>query len=114
MNRARPPDTTWERTPMLLHTLLRQFDAALRLEQIPNVQVSGIQEDSRKVRPGNVFIARPGTKSDGATYAADAQAKGAVAVVTPQAITGCSLPQVIIPDPASAASHLANIFYGRP
>jgi UDP-N-acetylmuramoyl-L-alanyl-D-glutamate--2,6-diaminopimelate ligase len=99
---------------MLLHTLLRQFDAAVRLEQIPNVQVTGIQEDSRKVRPGNVFIARPGTKSDGAKYAADAQAKGAVAVVTPQAIAGCTLPQVIISDPASASSHLSHLFYGRP
>src|SRR2546423_418999 len=28
MNRARPPDSSWERTPMLLHTLLRQFDKA--------------------------------------------------------------------------------------
>lgn len=99
---------------MLLHTLLRQFDAAISLEQIPNVQVRGIHEDSRKVQSGYVFIARPGTKSDGAKYAADAQAKGAVAVVTAQRIAGCSLPQILVADPAAASSHLANLFYGRP
>lgn len=99
---------------MLLHTLLRQFDATISLEQIPNVQVRGIHEDSRKVQAGYVFIARPGAKSDGAKYAADAAAKGAVAVVTPQAIPGCPLPQVIVRDAAAAASHLAHIYYGRP
>src|SRR4051794_1914444 len=99
---------------MLLHTLLRQFDAAIPLEPIPNVQVRGIHEDSRKVQAGYVFIARPGTKSDGAKYAADAAAKGAVAVVTPAAIPGCPLPQIIVRDAAVAASHLAHVFYGRP
>jgi UDP-N-acetylmuramoyl-L-alanyl-D-glutamate--2,6-diaminopimelate ligase len=44
-------------------------------------EVRGICEDSRKVKAGDVFVARGGTKVDGAKFVADAVAKGAVAVV---------------------------------
>ncbi|MDB5318581.1 MAG: murE [Phycisphaerales bacterium] len=99
---------------MLLHTLLRQFDPSLPLERIPNCQIRSIQEDSRKISPGNLFIARPGAKSDGARFAADAQAKGAVAVVTQHPIPACTLPQVIVTDAAVASSILANCFAAHP
>jgi UDP-N-acetylmuramoyl-L-alanyl-D-glutamate--2,6-diaminopimelate ligase len=99
---------------MLLHTLLRQFDPALPLEQVPNIQIRGVAEDSRKVQPGDLFIARPGAKSDGARFVSDAQKRGAVAVVTQQPIAGCPLPQALVNDAAVAASHLANLFLGRP
>ena len=99
---------------MLLHTLLRALDPTLTLDAIPNCKVRTVQEDSRKVGPGDLFIARPGAKSDGARYAADAASRGAVAVVTQQRITGCALPQVLISNPASAASILANLSFEQP
>ncbi|HYF53433.1 MAG TPA: UDP-N-acetylmuramoyl-L-alanyl-D-glutamate--2,6-diaminopimelate ligase [Salinarimonas sp.] len=43
--------------------------------------VSGLAADSRKVRPGAVFVAVPGTVSDGAAFIPAAIASGAVAVV---------------------------------
>ncbi|WP_341990493.1 UDP-N-acetylmuramoyl-L-alanyl-D-glutamate--2,6-diaminopimelate ligase [Azorhizobium sp. AG788] len=45
------------------------------------VRVSGITADSRKVQPGMLFIAVPGTRADGARFVADALAKGAGAVL---------------------------------
>ncbi|MCE4222287.1 UDP-N-acetylmuramoyl-L-alanyl-D-glutamate--2,6-diaminopimelate ligase [Methylobacterium sp. C25] len=42
--------------------------------------VAGITADSRKVVPGGVFVAIPGTKADGRLFAAKAAAAGAVAV----------------------------------
>ena len=99
---------------MLLHTLLRQFDPSLPLQSVPNCKIRSIQEDSRKVQPGDLFVARPGAKSDGAKFAADAQARGAVAVVTQQAIGECSLPQILVTDAAAAASQLANVFFEQP
>jgi UDP-N-acetylmuramoyl-L-alanyl-D-glutamate--2,6-diaminopimelate ligase len=99
---------------MLLHTLLRQFDATLSLEQIPNLEIAAIAEDSRKVQQGSLFIARPGAKADGAKFAADAQARGAVAIVTQQPVPDCSLPQIIMRDTAAAASRLAHLFFDRP
>ncbi len=47
--------------------------------------VSGVAFDSRKVQPGQVFVALAGAKADGARFIADAVAKGAVAVVSGQA-----------------------------
>ena len=101
---------------MLLHTLLRQFNPHIPLSGVPNVEVTGVREDSRQVRPGDLFIARAGTKTDGAQFAADAKARGAVAVVAhvPLPRSTSLLPQVAVPDVAASASVLANLFHGSP
>ncbi len=98
---------------MLLHELLRRFDPSINLAAVPNVEIGGVQEDSRLVRPGELFIARPGTKTDGMRFIADAQARGAVAVITGKRVEGLSLPQIATADP-SAASVLTNIFHQEP
>jgi UDP-N-acetylmuramoyl-L-alanyl-D-glutamate--2,6-diaminopimelate ligase len=101
---------------MLLHTLLKQFDPQLSLSGVPNVEIAGVREDSRHVRPGDLFIARAGAKADGAQFIADAKTRGAVAVVcqTPVPKSSSPLPQIVVPDPAAAASVLANLFHGSP
>ena len=45
------------------------------------VAVSKIASDSRKVEPGTLFFAVPGTKVDGMSFVPQAVAAGAVAVV---------------------------------
>jgi UDP-N-acetylmuramoyl-L-alanyl-D-glutamate--2,6-diaminopimelate ligase len=45
------------------------------------VEAAGVTADSRKVGRGDVFVAVPGTKADGLSYAAQAAAAGAVAIV---------------------------------
>jgi UDP-N-acetylmuramoyl-L-alanyl-D-glutamate--2,6-diaminopimelate ligase len=45
------------------------------------IEVSGVTADSRKVGRGDVFIAVPGTKADGMSFAAQAVAAGAAAIV---------------------------------
>ena len=45
------------------------------------LSVAGLTADSRRVVPGGVFVAVPGTKADGRAFAAGAAAAGAVAVV---------------------------------
>ncbi|MCG2576506.1 UDP-N-acetylmuramoyl-L-alanyl-D-glutamate--2,6-diaminopimelate ligase [Dechloromonas sp. XY25] len=51
-----------------------------RLEAL-GVVVSGVADDSRQVRPGDLFLAYPGDLADGRRYIADALAKGAVALL---------------------------------
>jgi UDP-N-acetylmuramoyl-L-alanyl-D-glutamate--2,6-diaminopimelate ligase len=99
---------------MQLHALLRLLDPRPSLSGIPDLDITGVSEDSRRIGPGGLFIARAGTKADGIQYVADAKAKGAVAVVTQAKTPGCPLPQVVVPDPARAASFLANLFHGSP
>jgi UDP-N-acetylmuramoyl-L-alanyl-D-glutamate--2,6-diaminopimelate ligase len=45
-------------------------------------EILGLTADSREVRPGFLFAALPGTKTDGRRFIEDAVAKGAVAVLT--------------------------------
>jgi len=99
---------------MQLHALLRHFDAQLSLVGIPNVEVTGVVEDSRLVTPGNLFVARAGLKTSGLEYIADAKSRGAVAVVVGAKRQGSPLPQIVVKDPARAGSILANLFHASP
>jgi len=51
-----------------------------RLEGNGDVEVTGIAYDSRRVKPGDLFVAVSGLREDGHAFAADAVTSGAVAV----------------------------------
>ncbi len=58
-------------------------DAAAVLARLAalGVQPAGVADDSRQVRPGDLFLAYPGDLADGRRYIADAVARGAAAVL---------------------------------
>jgi UDP-N-acetylmuramoyl-L-alanyl-D-glutamate--2,6-diaminopimelate ligase len=99
---------------MFLHQLLGEFDPHHPLEWIPNFQITGIAEDSRQVNPGDLFIARPGTKTQGSKFIQQAHLRGAVAVISATPLADSDLPVIVIPDLADATSQLAHIFYQHP
>ncbi|MDE1987052.1 MAG: UDP-N-acetylmuramoyl-L-alanyl-D-glutamate--2,6-diaminopimelate ligase [Alphaproteobacteria bacterium] len=78
-------------------------------------QFAGLASDSREVRPGYLFAALPGTKSDGASFVKDAVARGAVAVLgRPEvAANAAALGVRVIVDenPRLALAHYAAAFY---
>jgi UDP-N-acetylmuramoyl-L-alanyl-D-glutamate--2,6-diaminopimelate ligase len=45
------------------------------------IEATGVTSDSRKVKRGDVFVAVPGTRADGLSFAAQAATAGAAAVV---------------------------------
>src|SRR5207245_4371140 len=47
-----------------------------------NPTITGVEYDSRRVKPGNVFVAMQGGSSDGNRFIDQAIAAGAVAIVT--------------------------------
>lgn len=99
---------------MRLHALLRFLDPSPQTTDIPDCLVYGVQEDSRLVRPGELFIARPGTRSDGSQFAQEALKRGAVAIITQTPIPHVDLPQILVDCAAQAASTLAHAFHGNP
>ena len=80
-----------------------------------DVEVAGISSDSRQVGPATLFFALAGTKADGASYAADAVRRGAVAVVAARgnAPGGLSVPVLEVDDPRLALALAAARFFGR-
>lgn len=74
--------------------------------------------DSRKVRPGDLFLAVPGTQQDGRVHIADAVARGAAAVAFEAEgaaeMTASSSELVAIKGLASQLSAIAGRFYGEP
>jgi UDP-N-acetylmuramoyl-L-alanyl-D-glutamate--2,6-diaminopimelate ligase len=81
--------------------------------QAEAVVVSGIAVDSRAVRPGDVFFALAGSKTDGARFIDAAVASGAVAVVGDHPPQGNRVPFVITPNPRRALALAAAKFYPR-
>ena len=60
------------------------------------VEVSDVQIDSRQCGPGSLFFAVPGAAGHGATHAADAIGRGAVAVVSDRSLD-LAVPVVTVP-----------------
>jgi UDP-N-acetylmuramoyl-L-alanyl-D-glutamate--2,6-diaminopimelate ligase len=77
---------------------------------------TGITCDSRQVSPGFVFVAIRGRRADGNTYAADAAARGALAVVSdaPVSLPPLPVPVVAVPDARRALGELAAAFHRHP
>jgi UDP-N-acetylmuramoyl-L-alanyl-D-glutamate--2,6-diaminopimelate ligase len=97
---------------MDLLELFRHFEPTTKLNKRQNLLVTGIEEDSRKVIAGNVFIARTGGKTDGRQYIADAVGRGAIAVAGDSKMDGLGVPQLILPD--AIAARVANAYYDYP
>ncbi|MBZ5719283.1 MAG: UDP-N-acetylmuramoyl-L-alanyl-D-glutamate--2,6-diaminopimelate ligase [Acidobacteriia bacterium] len=65
--------------------LLQLLDGAEILSQSGNPSVRGLEYDSRRVKPGDVFLAMRGESSDGNKFIDQAIAAGGVAIVTDSA-----------------------------
>lgn len=81
--------------------------------------ITGLQLDSRKVQPGDLFLALPGEKYDGRQFIKQAVANGASAVLAeaPAATLlaeALPVPLVELPDLRQQAGELAARFYGDP
>jgi UDP-N-acetylmuramoyl-L-alanyl-D-glutamate--2,6-diaminopimelate ligase len=76
--------------------------------------VSGLALDSRRVQPGDLFLALPGTTTDGARFVPQAVAAGAAAVLTERPDLSASVPLLRVPDARAAAASIAAAFYDWP
>ncbi|KAK8658108.1 hypothetical protein V6N13_036320 [Hibiscus sabdariffa] len=82
------------------------------------VEITGIQHDSRLVSVGDLFVCCVGRKTDGHLYLSEADKRGAVAVVASKEIDiedtlGCKA-LVIVEDTNSVLPTLAASFYRHP
>ncbi len=79
----------------------------------------GVVHDSRAVRPGTIFVALRGERSDGHAFIAQAIEAGAGAIVVDEAFARTWQPPagaatIVVPDTRRALSSLSAAFYGYP
>lgn len=85
-----------------------------------DIDIHGIQNDSRKVEEGDLFFAIKGFTMDGTAYIADAIAKGAKAILVEEGtdIKGMNIPDdvsiLMVPDARKAMAICACNFYHNP
>ncbi|MEM9901101.1 MAG: UDP-N-acetylmuramoyl-L-alanyl-D-glutamate--2,6-diaminopimelate ligase [Pseudomonadota bacterium] len=83
-------------------------------------RVTGLAVDSRKVRPGFLFAALPGTNVHGAVFIPAVLELGAAAILTDAvgarladtALAGSSVALVVVEDPRAALAYAAALYYG--
>lgn len=101
---------------MKLSTLVKPWINTLATD----VEIVGLQNDSRHVKPGDVFIAYPGAVTDGRTYVAQAISNGAVAILyepnecTIPWVTPLGMPCYPISELSSQLAPLACRYYDNP
>lgn len=97
--------------------LLRSVDEAMAWLK---ARVTGgtLQTDSRKVQPGDAFIAWPGGVTDGRAYVAQAVQRGAVACLVEQAgmeqFDFAGMPVAAMPELKAATGKISNAWFGEP
>ncbi len=78
--------------------------------------ITGVTVDSRAVKPGNLFIAVRGTKSDGHAFIGKAVSEGASAIIceTPPEPLPEGVTVIVIEDTTAAPGLTASAFYDHP
>ena len=97
---------------MKLSALLQGIEV-LELHADPQLEVTAVISDSRKVQPGSLFVAVSGFASDGNRFIPMAMEKGAVVVVTAKK-PEMDVPYVLVASDRLALALLGTNFYGRP
>ncbi|EME23070.1 UDP-N-acetylmuramoyl-L-alanyl-D-glutamate--2,6-diaminopimelate ligase [Rhodococcus triatomae] len=92
--------------------MTRRLDGAGRLAGPGDVVVTGICQDSRRVQPGDLYVALPGRRHHGAQFTAEAVSRGAVAMLSDR--ISAVLPTVVVREPRRVLGPLAAWIHGNP
>ncbi len=101
-----------------VQAVVESTGARLHSGAAAGIEITGIEQRSDAVRPGDLFAGLAGAKAHGARFAADAVARGAVAVFTDAAgaelIGALDVPVLVHDDPRGVLGELSAALYGHP
>ena len=78
------------------------------------IEISGITNDSRKVKPGSVFIAISGYQNDGKKFIDEAVNKGASVIIADQVNQKIKIPVIEVKNIRKAMSKISANYYDNP
>ena len=86
-----------------------------KLYNFRNLTIKGISYNSKQVKPGDLFVAIPGAKTDGAYFIPEALQRGAVAVISNKKLNLFTMvPYIRVSDPRAALALASNHFFNYP
>jgi UDP-N-acetylmuramoyl-L-alanyl-D-glutamate--2,6-diaminopimelate ligase len=100
-------------TPRLLGELVAETDGARLVAGDASTRISGVTQDTRRLEPGDLFVAVPGLERDGLDFVPQALARGAAAIAAERPLEGVA-PLVIVSSARRALADLSAACYGHP
>jgi UDP-N-acetylmuramoyl-L-alanyl-D-glutamate--2,6-diaminopimelate ligase len=97
---------------MKLHILLKSLQL-LEPVSVPDIEITSLENDNRKVQKGCLFICVKGNTVDGHDFAADAVKKGAAAILSEKKLS-VPVPVIVVKNTVRAMAVLADTFYNQP
>ena len=97
-----------------LARMLESHGISVRVLGDGTTNVRGVSQDSRTVRPGDVFVTWSGTDRDGHAFVPDAVEAGASACLVERVVDGASVPQLVTTRARTAAAWVADAVYAHP
>ncbi len=86
-----------------------------KLYNFRNLEIKGVSYNSKQVKPGDLFVAIPGAKTDGAYFIPEALQRGAVAVISNKKLNLFTMvPYIRVADPRAALAIASNHFFHYP
>lgn len=86
----------------------------IKMPSLPPVVVTGVSFDSRKIKPGFIFVPLTGVGRDGHAYISDAIQNGAIAVVGSKPGVQINVPYIQVKETHRALADLCAAFHGFP
>lgn len=97
---------------MKLHTLLSRLQPLVKTPT-ENPEITGVEMDSRNVKPGFLFICIDGYTVDGHQYVKQAVENGAVAILAQKPVE-TNVPVAYVKDTLRSMAVVGNMFYQNP
>lgn len=101
-------------TMKTLSDLFSQFPLTIIAGSPTQAEIPSITSDSRKVQPGDLFVALSGEYFDGHKYIPNAIRQGAAAVVGQQKLLDLPVPYLQVENTRQSLAHLAAAYYNYP
>ncbi|HEY7901589.1 MAG TPA: UDP-N-acetylmuramoyl-L-alanyl-D-glutamate--2,6-diaminopimelate ligase [Caulobacteraceae bacterium] len=92
---------------------MAKLSTLVRRDLTTDPEITGVTADSRRVRPGYLFAALPGSSNDGRRFVPAALDAGAAAILSGEDLPGLSAPVVRAADPRRAYALAAAALTGR-
>jgi UDP-N-acetylmuramoyl-L-alanyl-D-glutamate--2,6-diaminopimelate ligase len=92
----------------------RDGGRAIGAAALGRIEVRGLTDDTRRLRPGDVFVAVAGEHVDGHDLLGEAAVGGAAAALVEHAVPDSPLPQVVVASTRAALAEAAAWWYADP